>query len=263
MAPEAPGNLIVIDLYWEDTELKGTVDRLDYHPDETEQIELSGGWIYVLWNETPTGKNYRALGNNTVYVEEPFPRGYRLTCGNQTDPTPLTDSRFAYTYPALGEGLMFVLILPRTDSLDIARCRPTPKSAKRCEDGRLAVYWKPQEKYGNSAEIIWQIRSFHGDVTEERNRLNAEIRTSANVPDNSGVLVDDIERNEEQWRRSTTAELKRKMLAERLDLLFEQFEAMSRQLNMSTDEAVKVVLRNKLKRIEQEMIEVEHALRAE
>ena len=78
MAPEAPGNLIVIDSRFRDEELRGLSERLEYPPEEATQIEAAGGWFYVLWNERPPGTEYIPLGNGVVYVDaKQLPSGYK------------------------------------------------------------------------------------------------------------------------------------------------------------------------------------------
>ena len=41
MSPEAPGNLVVIDLKFEGNELKGVIQSVEYPPEETETVVTS------------------------------------------------------------------------------------------------------------------------------------------------------------------------------------------------------------------------------
>jgi hypothetical protein len=65
-----------------------------------------------------------------------------------------------------------------------------PKSAKVFKKKRLAVYWKPEGKYGTNVKVTWEIKSFAGDLGAERDQINADIDKSESVPDNGGVIVD-------------------------------------------------------------------------
>jgi hypothetical protein len=188
MAPEAPGNLIVVDSRFRDQELAGYVESVEYAPEQRERIEATGGWFYVLWNERPKEADYVSLGGGVVYVnKKELPSGYKISPKSPIVLDPLGDGRYAYSYPALGEGLMFVLILP--EDYTLTDSRPVPKSAKILREKRLAVYWKPDGKYGAPVKVVWQIRNFDGDLKFERNRINADIERSENVPDNPGVIV--------------------------------------------------------------------------
>jgi hypothetical protein len=188
MAPEAPGNLVVIDLRFQDGELKGSVERVEYEQEYTARIEEAGGWFYALWNEMPKGDDYVSLGGGVVYVKKDLPRGYRISPKEPIQLDSLGNDRYAYRYPALGEGLMLVLMLPKGYTL--ADYQPTPISAKVFKKGRLAVYWKPEAKYGTRVKITWAIKKVNGDLRAERDRINADIDISENVPDNIGVFVD-------------------------------------------------------------------------
>lgn len=191
MAPEAPGNLIVIDLRFEDQELKGYAEHVEYPPEQTAEIERSGrGWFYVLWNETPTEDDYVPVGGGVAHVnKKELPSGYKILPQRPVELDSLGDGRYAYRYPALGEGLMFVLILPK--GFTVTGYRPTPKSVKVFNKERLGLYWKPEGRYGDNVKITWQIKRFDGDLKSERDRINAHIDESENLTDNSGVIVRD------------------------------------------------------------------------
>jgi hypothetical protein len=88
---------------------------------------------------------------------------------------------------ALGEGIMLVLILP--EGYTIADSDPRPRSVKIVKKKRLATYWKPPGRYNSDIKVTWQLKRFDGDLRTERDRLNAEIHRSGNVPDNAGVFI--------------------------------------------------------------------------
>jgi hypothetical protein len=196
MAPEAPGNLVVVDSRIQNQELTGYVERVEYPPEQLAAIEATKGWFIALWNETPKGGDYVPLGGGVVYVnEKQLPPGYKFSPKSAFKPDPLGNDRYAYHYPALGEGLMFVLILP--EGYTLTDSRPMPMSAKIQKKKRLAVYWQPPGKYGASVKITWQIKRFDGDLSSERNRINADREKSANVPDNRGVIFGEPVRRED------------------------------------------------------------------
>ena len=188
MAPEAPGNLVVVDLLrFQNTELVGYVEHVEYSLEQTSQIEGTGDWFYVLWNETPKGEGYIPVGGGVVYVK--YPPGYEKTPKSHIKLDVLSGDRYSYRHLALGEGCMFVLILP--EDYTIANPQPMLRSAKVFKKKRLAVYWKPAQKYGAEIKITWQLKKFDGDLSSERNRINDDIDRSENVPDNIGVIVED------------------------------------------------------------------------
>jgi hypothetical protein len=188
MAPEAPGNLVVIDARFKDGELTGTVETVEYAPEKMLDVENTGGWFWVLWNEQPRGPDYRALGGGVVYINErELPAGYRISPKSPIRLDSLGDNRYAMRHVAMGEGIMFALVLP--EGYTLADSSPKPRSAKIARKNRLAAYWKPQGKYGLEVKIVWQLKTLEADMRTERDRINAEIHRSSDVPDNGGVLI--------------------------------------------------------------------------
>ncbi|MGB6688454.1 MAG: hypothetical protein WBE76_11480 [Terracidiphilus sp.] len=188
MAPEAPGNLVVIDSRFQDGELAGYVERVDYSPDKMGEIEAAGRWFWVLWNEQPKGPEYRPLGGGAVYVNEgELPSGYEFAAKSPILLDSLGNGTYAMRDVAQGAGIMLVLILP--EGYTFADPAPMPKSAKIVKKRRLATYWKPLGSYGTGVRISWQLRRFDGDLRAERDRINADIHRSSDVPDNPGVFI--------------------------------------------------------------------------
>jgi len=188
MAPEAPGNLVVIDSRFKDGELAGYVERVDYPPNQMTEIEAAGKWFWVLWNEQPKSPAYKALGGGAVYVnQDELPSGYKFTAKSPILLDSLGHDTYAMRDKALGEGIMLVLVLP--EGYTIADSTPKPRSAKIVNKKRLATYWKPPGIYGSEIEVTWQLRRFDGNLRSERDRINADIHRSGNVPDNAGVSV--------------------------------------------------------------------------
>jgi hypothetical protein len=220
MTPEAPGNLIVVDSRFEDRELRGYSERVEYSPEQTAEIERTGrGWFYVLWNETPTEEDYVPVGGGVAYVnKKELPLGYKIYPRSPVEVDSLGGDRYAYRYPALGAGLMFVLILPEGYTLDESESRPTPRSVKIFKKQRLAAYWKPEGGYGTNIKITWQIKKFDGELKFERDRINAHIDKSENVPDNAGVIV----RDPTHWREERPSQAR--------DLIFVSYSHADEEL---------------------------------
>ncbi|MFN8483267.1 MAG: hypothetical protein U0768_09530 [Anaerolineae bacterium] len=206
MAPEAPGNLVVVDARFdEDGDLVGDVESVDISDVPRASIDAINSWLFVYWNNTPTGEDYIPVSGGVVFVEQPLPQGYRLVPASPFEPTHSGGGRYSYRYPALGEGLMFVLILP--ESYTLTNPRPTPRAAKLFKQ-RLAVYWKPSEKYGKETKISWMLTKFHGNPREERDRVNSAIDRAEDAPDNQGAYVDQLGRQRRrEWDKPALREL--------------------------------------------------------
>ena len=83
---------------------------------------------------------------------------------------------------------MFFLILPECNTLSDPP--PLPRSAKIFRETRLAVYRKPEGKYGASVKVTWRIAQCFGDVKTERDAINSRINETELVPDNPGAEID-------------------------------------------------------------------------
>jgi hypothetical protein len=130
MSPEAPGNLVVINLNFKGRELKGVIQSVEYSPEETEKIEATGHWFAVLWNAEVVGDEIAPIGGGVVHVQE-LPSGYTISKPKPTDIDHL-ENGYAYRYYAQGGGLMFVLILP--EGYTISGILETRRRGwKRCE----------------------------------------------------------------------------------------------------------------------------------
>jgi len=220
MAPEAPGNLLVVDARFAGDDLVGTCESVDYPPGKTEEIERAGGWLDVFWNGTPVGDDFSPLGGGVVYVRPP--EGYelgRLPAAFDA----LGNREFAYRHPARGEGFMFVMILP--EGFTLAGSTPTARSVKEFR-GRLAVYWKPEGKYSAEVAVRWKLVPQKGDLIQERNRLNRVIYSSKIEPTNAGTNI--IDRcvfighgRSESWR------VLKDFLSDKLRLPYEEFNRQS------------------------------------
>jgi len=222
MAPEAPGNLLVVDMQIEGNEFISLADSVDYPAQNTGAVESSGGWLDVYWNGTPTSDAFIPLGRGVVYVRVP-PHGYEINTQTKVTFDSLGNYKFAYRHPARGEGFMFVLLLP--EGFTLARGEPSARSAKVFH-GRLAVYWKPDAKYDRDVKIQWQLARLQGIIVQERDRINREIYSSRDVPTNAGAEIVD-RRVFIGHGRSETWRVLKDFISDKLRLPYEEFNRQS------------------------------------
>lgn len=221
MAPEAPGNILVVETQFEGDKLTGLADSVDYAAQSMPIVEASGGWLDVYWNQVPTGDAFIPLGRGVVYVRAPH--GYEIKTRTKTAFDSLGNNEFAYRHPARGEGFMFVLLLP--EGFTLAVSNPTARSAKVFH-GRLALYWKPDVKYDREVAIQWQLAPLQRNVDEERDHINRTIYQSEDVPTNAGAQIVDRtifigHGHSETWR------VLKDFISEKLKLQHEEFNRPS------------------------------------
>lgn len=178
MAPEAPGNLVVLDLHFRKDLLVATVDEI-----KPAKGGFPRGQLRVVWDMPPNSGEYYSVGNGVVHVSHP--PGFEMSAGSDATTDSFNELRYAWKHFAQGDGLMLVLVLPKGHTL--ATAQPMPRSAKVFR-GRIAVYFKPAERDGETAKVKWQLQKIEGDLPSEVERLNRDIDTSENVPQhrNSG-----------------------------------------------------------------------------
>jgi hypothetical protein len=220
MAPEAPGNIVVVDSQFDGTDLRGVLDSIDYPAQNVRAIEAGGGWLNVYWSAAPVG--HISLGRGVLYVREP-PAGYEIMTRVPVEFESLGNSTFGYRHPARGEGFMFVLLLP--EGFTLTRSDPEVRSAKIFQD-RLAVYWKPDAGYDREATITWQLARTPGNLVEERDRINRRSYGNENAPTNAGANVVD-RRVFIGHGRSETWRVLKDFLSDKLRLPYEEFNRQS------------------------------------
>jgi hypothetical protein len=178
MAPEAPADLVVLNLYFEGDKPKAKVEAIE----RTHEMRIREEPIRVSWAADKTPDGFFAVGDGAAYV-----RG---------DPKPVTldysvdlevTGRFSYSwrYPTAGS-IMIVLIFPSgyvlTDS------NPSPVRAKVIQNGRLAAYWILEgPNRAGGAEVNWTMERSERDVASTATRINnAAIKRR---PDRGGPVV--------------------------------------------------------------------------
>lgn len=131
MAPESPGNLIALDLEWNNSRLECQVDRYDSGND----------FLYVSWNAIEGPDHYVPISGGVAYVWVPegyAHRKYRARVSAIDDGFEWIDvaqspigAMLILTLP-----LNYVFVSPGEDASD-----QYPIDFKSTEDGRMALYW--------------------------------------------------------------------------------------------------------------------------
>jgi len=182
MAPEAPGNLVVLDLrYNESGTLLKTVEEV-IPPQE----EPAHGWLRVRFDEAPD-QDFYPVGRGVVHVCQP--EGYKHCLPDKESEVPTLDGPRHYKDDnvAQGEGLQLVLVLPKGYTL--TNYNPGPTSAKEFE-GRIAVYFRPKEKNGQTALVTWQLIRCRRSVSSEARRLRGEFVRFRQTQNTAGARLD-------------------------------------------------------------------------
>jgi hypothetical protein len=182
MAPDAPGNLVVLDLSYDSKgRLLKTVEDV-----EPSQVGLATGWLRVRFDEAPGDKFY-PVGKGVAYVRQP--EGYdHGPPDKKSEVFTLPGARrYMFTNVAQGEGLQLILILPKGYTL--SEFSPTPSNAKEFHH-RIALYFRPKEKFGETAKVTFGLKSLEGDIKSEVERLRDEFLRPGNIPTNAGAYVD-------------------------------------------------------------------------
>lgn len=183
MAPEAPGNLILLDLVFRRETLVSKVEQI-VPPQKGAVTE----WLRVRFHEAPEPGFY-AVDDGVAFASAP--KHFKHSKAAEAVEIPTTGNlRYCWPNVAEGDGLMLVLVLPEGYTLDLDVCEPFPRSAKEFR-GRLAVYFKPAGGYGQSVTVAWGIKKLVGEVKTETERIRSEIVRMGKPVGNAGVLVDD------------------------------------------------------------------------
>lgn len=181
MSPEAPGNLVVLDLHFRNADLTGSIERVT--PPQEGYVE---GWLQVRFDARTKEPGFVPVGGGAVWVRAP--KGYLFSPRESAGQISHGDSEYFHNNVALGDGLMLVLVLPKGYTL--ADSQPVPRNAK-IHKGRIAVYFKPAGNFGADTRTTWRLEKFEGDVKAEVARLRGEILRRGKIPANLGALVDE------------------------------------------------------------------------
>jgi hypothetical protein len=182
MTPEAPGNLVVLDLSLRDGELTGNIERVS-----PPQEGPSQGALRVRFDARTKEPGFYSVGAGVAWVSQPT--GYVHSTREPAGLIPSAgDLKFYYNHVAYGEGLMVVLVLPKGYTL--ADSSPPPRGAKEFR-GRIAVYLKPSGSFGSEARVAWTLKQTAVDLKVELQTLHGKILSAGATPVHFGAMVDD------------------------------------------------------------------------
>jgi TIR domain-containing protein len=130
MSPEAPGNLVVLDL-------RPMNDGFVCHVERYDPVDPNAGFLRVSWNAVSRPSGYEVVAGGAAYVQ--VPPGFEY---GEYDAAP--DSlreRLGWIDKVFGDGLMLVVRLPYGFAVPGLRdAEPAPVAAK-VHDGRMVLYW--------------------------------------------------------------------------------------------------------------------------
>ncbi len=182
MSPEAPGNLVVLNLSFQGDELTGTVERVS-----PSQEGLSQGALKVRFDARTNEQGFYSVGNGVAWVSQPtnYVQSPCERAGKIPSPGGL---QFYYNHVAYGDGLMLILILPKGYTL--SESDPVPRGVKEFR-GRIALYFKPTGQFGDETRVAWKLKKVEGSTKEELKHLHARVLSFGKTPSHPGVVVDD------------------------------------------------------------------------
>lgn len=130
MSPEAPGNLVALDI---SSDASGFVCRVErYDPKDP-----GANFLRVSWNAIGQPPGYESVAGGAAYVDVPPGFDHR-TYEARPD---IAGPRLGWLDKVFGDGLMLIAVLPyghAVPSFDDAD--PAPIAAK-IHEGRMAIYW--------------------------------------------------------------------------------------------------------------------------
>ena len=130
MAPEAPGNLVALDVT---SDANGFVCRVErYDP-----TEVSSRFLRVSWNAITRPPGYDPVAGGAAYVE--ITPGFDH-CSYEARPD-IAGPRLTWLDKVFGDGLMLIVLLPYGYALLSLQDADPPPVAAKVHDGRMAVYW--------------------------------------------------------------------------------------------------------------------------
>lgn len=141
MSPEAPGNLVVLDI-------RADRDGFVCHVERYDPVDVNAGFLRVSWNAVSRPSGYEAVAGGAAYVA--VPPGFEF---REYDAAP--DSlreRLGWIDKVFGDGLMLMVRLPYGFAVPgFSDADPRPIAAK-AHDGRMVLYWLLTER----TRVTWR-----------------------------------------------------------------------------------------------------------
>ena len=161
MSPEAPGNLVALDI---SPDPSGFVCRVERY----EPTSSSSRFLRVSWNAISQPEGYERVAGGAAYVDVPDGFTHRVY-----DARPdVIGPRLRWRDSVFGDGLMLLARLPYGYTL--AESEPRPVAAK-LHEGRMAVYWL----LGERGTVLWRLEaSDAGEIARRCSQLNEQSVTS-------------------------------------------------------------------------------------
>jgi hypothetical protein len=142
MSPEAPGNLVALDISSDGAGFKCHVERYD-------PVEVHAGFLRVSWNAITRPAGYEPVAGGAAYVHAP--PGFQ---SSSYDARPdIAGPRLAWFDKVFGDGLMLIAVLPYGHALPSIHDSDPPPVAAKLHDGRMAIYWLIAER----TRISWRL----------------------------------------------------------------------------------------------------------
>jgi hypothetical protein len=164
MAPEAPADLVVLDLRFENGTLKANVQAME----PSREMKARDERVHVSWNADSPPAGYFSTSGNAVYVRdiaELQKECYSVEIEH-------ANGKYTWRYPT-ATSMMFVLVFPAGYLL--AECEPKPTRAK-IVGNRLAAYWifSGPNRPAGVAELQWSMRAVAGaqEIASTATRIN-------------------------------------------------------------------------------------------
>jgi hypothetical protein len=142
MSPEAPGNLVALDISSDGEGFACRVERYD-------PIEDHPLFLRVSWNAITRPPGYEPVAGGAAYVDAP-PGFEHKSYEARPD---VAGPRLAWLDKVFGDGLMLIAVLPYGYALTSVHDADPPPIAAKLHDGRMAVYWLVAER----TRISWRL----------------------------------------------------------------------------------------------------------
>ncbi|MQA30688.1 MAG: hypothetical protein GEU82_12770, partial [Luteitalea sp.] len=152
MSPEAPGNLVALDISSDTSGLVCRVERYD-------PIDVHATFLRVSWNAIARPPGYEPIVGGAAYVDVP-PGFEHRTYEARPD---IAGARLAWLDKVFGDGLMLIAVLPYGHALpDFHDADPPPVAAK-LHEGRMVIYWLLAER----ARTTWRMEVVNAERIPE------------------------------------------------------------------------------------------------
>jgi hypothetical protein len=172
MTPEAPGNLVVIDVSEDDDGFRYTVERWDPTPE-------SRYFLWTLWaaeGDCPAGFVSAAGGAVCVAADPGYAHArYGARPRVRRDPRVLS-----WADVAEGSGIMIVAVMPAGWVYDGGSVAPVEAKPFK---GRMALYWRSGGGPSPQVRLEWTVKPLEGTVRDACAELNDSLAEAPLVSD--------------------------------------------------------------------------------